>query len=131
MRFKINSYCVYIMTNKSNRVLYVGYTGNLQRRMTEHKNKLLEGFTSKYNVSKLVYYENADKLNDAKAREKQIKGWLRQKKIKLVESLNPDWEDLGEKLLKRNLDLLFNMRPFSPLKRESGYNHYRKLQAML
>jgi putative endonuclease len=80
------------MTNKSNRVLYVGYTGNLQRRMIEHKNKLLEGFTSKYNVSKLVYYENVNSADDAKAREKQIKGWLRQKKIKLVESLNPDWK---------------------------------------
>ncbi len=109
MRFKINSYDVYIMTNKSNNVLYVGYTNNLKRRAKEHKNKLIEGFTSKYNVSKLVYYENINTLDGAKAREKQVKGWLRQKKIKLIESINPNWEDLAEKhqLLNKNLDLLF------------------------
>jgi putative endonuclease len=93
------------MTNKSNHVLYVGYTNNLQRRVIEHKNKLIEGFTSKYNVSKHVYYESIGELSNAQVREKQIKGWLRQKKIKLIESLNPNWEDLGEKLrlLRKNL----------------------------
>ncbi len=95
------------MTNKSNNVLYVGYTNNLQRRVTEHKHKLIEGFTSKYNVSKLAYYENVGDLNNAKAREKQIKGWLRQKKIKLIESINPGWEDLAEKHQFLTWDLFF------------------------
>jgi putative endonuclease len=97
------------MTNKSNKVLYAGYTNNLQRRVKEHKIKLIEGFTSKYNVSKLVYYENVRGLGEAQSREKQIKGWLRQKKIKLIESLNPDWEDLAEKnkLFESKLDLKY------------------------
>jgi putative endonuclease len=99
------------MTNRSNKVLYVGYTNNLQRRVKEHKNKLIEGFTSKYNVSKLVYYENVNVLSEAQAKEKQIKGWLRQKKIKLIESINPNWEDLAEKnKLSKSLDLLFNYK---------------------
>jgi putative endonuclease len=99
------------MTNRSNKVLYVGYTNNLQRRVKEHKNKLIEGFTSKYNVSKLVYYENVNGLSEAQAKEKQIKGWLRQKKIKLIESINPNWEDLAEKnKLSKSLDLLFNYK---------------------
>ncbi len=97
------------MTNKSNKVLYVGYTNNIQRRVTEHRNKLIEGFTSRYNVLKLVYFENMNSHSSAKAREKQIKGWLRQKKIKLIESINPNWEVLEEKhhLLNKNYDLLF------------------------
>jgi putative endonuclease len=99
------------MTNRSNKVLYVGYTNNLQKRVKEHKNKLIEGFTSKYNVSKLVYYENVNGLSEAQAKEKQIKGWLRQKKIKLIESINPNWEDLAEKnKLSKSLDLLFNYK---------------------
>ena len=109
MKSKIYSYYVYILTNKSNNVLYVGYTNDLGRRITEHKNKLIEGFTSKYNVSKLVYYERVSGLSKAQAREKQIKGWLRKKKIELIESSNTNWEDLAEKnkLLENKLDLLF------------------------
>ena len=73
-------YYVYILTNKSNKVLYVGITNNLVRRVYEHKNKLVEGFTEKYNVNKLVYYDATADVKAAIAREKQIKGWLRQKK---------------------------------------------------
>ena len=76
----MKSYYVYIMTNKS-KTLYVGMTNNLERRVYEHKNKLIEGFTKKYNINKLVYYETFDNVNDAIRREKQIKGWLRIKKI--------------------------------------------------
>ena len=83
------------MTNKS-KTLYVGMTNNLERRVYEHKNKLIEGFTKKYNINKLVYYETFDNVNDAIRREKQIKGWLRIKKIKLIESMNPKWKDLSE-----------------------------------
>jgi putative endonuclease len=87
-------YYVYIMTNKS-RTLYTGVTSNLMRRVQEHKEKLIEGFTSKYNIHILVYYESTSSVYAALAREKQIKGWLRAKKIALIESENPEWKDLS------------------------------------
>jgi len=87
-------YYVYIMTNKS-RTLYTGVTNNLERRVYEHKNKLVPGFTSKYNITKLVHYEETNDVSIALAREKQIKGWLRSKKITLIESENPEWKDLS------------------------------------
>ena len=88
-------YYVYMMTNKS-RTLYTGVTNNLLRRVYEHKNKLIKGFTSKYNIQYLVYYEMTSSIDSAIAREKQIKGWLRTKKIALIESTNPKWKDLSE-----------------------------------
>ena len=88
-------YYVYIMTNKS-RTLYTGVTGDLMRRVYEHKNKLVQGFTSKYNIRYLVYYESTPSIYSALEREKQIKGWLRAKKIALIESSNPGWKDLSE-----------------------------------
>lgn len=88
-------YYVYIMTNKS-RTLYTGVTNNLMRRVYEHKKKLVEGFTSKYNIQFLVYYESTNDVHVALAREKQIKGWLRSKKIALIDSMNPKWKDLSE-----------------------------------
>ena len=91
-------YYVYIMTNKHNTVLYTGVTNNLRRRVWEHKEKLGGGFTSRYNVNKLVYYEDTADVRTAIAREKQIKGGSRQKKIDLVNSLNPDWRDLYDDL---------------------------------
>ena len=87
----------YIMSNKTNTVLYVGVTNDLTRRVSEHKNHLNKGFTSQYNVNKLVYYESFDGPNEAIAREKQIKGGSRQKKITLINNMNPKWEDLSEK----------------------------------
>jgi putative endonuclease len=83
------------MTNKS-RTLYTGVTNDLNRRVYEHKQKLIKGFTSKYNITKLVYYEEYNDINDAIRREKQIKGWSRKKKIELIESINPEWKDLSE-----------------------------------
>jgi putative endonuclease len=83
------------MTNKGNRVLYTGVTNDLQRRVYEHKNKLVKGFTKKYNVIKLVFYEVCNEIESAILREKQIKGWLRAKKIALIESMNPEWRDLS------------------------------------
>jgi putative endonuclease len=71
-------------------------TNNLQRRVYEHKHKLVEGFTAKYNITRLVYYEATPDVRSAIAREKQIKGWLRSKKIALIESMNPEWRDLSE-----------------------------------
>jgi putative endonuclease len=90
----MKTYYVYIMTNKS-RTLYTGVTNNLERRVYEHKHKIIPGFMSKYNITKLVYYEETDNINVAIAREKQIKGWLRAKKIALIESENPEWKDLS------------------------------------
>ena len=88
--------CVYIMTNKNNVVLYTGVTSNLFKRIAEHKDKLVPGFTRAYNVTKLVYYEEHNTMEEAIAREKQIKGGSRQKKIDLINSKNPEWEDLYE-----------------------------------
>ena len=88
-------YFVYIMTNKS-RTLYTGVTNNLERRVWEHKNKAIPGFTAKYNITKLVYYEEGTQVSEAIAREKQIKGWLRARKIALIESMNPEWRDLSD-----------------------------------
>jgi putative endonuclease len=82
------------MTNVS-RTLYTGVTGNLERRVYEHKHKLVPGFTSKYNITRLAYYETTTDVRSALEREKQIKGWLRSKKIALIESVNPKWEDLS------------------------------------
>ena len=88
---------VYILTNWNNRVMYVGVTSDLYKRLYEHKAQLADGFTKRYNVHKLVYYEQTEDVNAAIAREKQIKGWLRKRKDQLVESMNPAWEDLSEK----------------------------------
>jgi putative endonuclease len=88
-------YYVYIMTNRS-QTLYTGVTNNLQRRMYEHKHYLVAGFTSKYQITCLVYLEETFDVYAAIAREKEIKGWLRAKKIALIESMNPKWRDLSE-----------------------------------
>jgi len=87
-------YYVYIMTNHS-KTLYTGVTNDLIRRVYEHKNKMVEGFTKKYNITKLVYFEETGDVEAAIAREKRIKGWLRSKKIALIESANPKWKDLS------------------------------------
>ena len=88
-------YYVYIMTNNSG-TLYTGVTNDLQRRVYEHKYKVMPGFTQKYNITRLVYYDETPDVNAAIAREKQIKGWVRSKKIALIESANPHWQDLSE-----------------------------------
>jgi putative endonuclease len=90
---------VYIMTNKRNTVLYTGVTSNLIKRVYEHKEKLVEGFTKKYNINKLVYYEVFDDITNAITREKQIKAGSRRKKIELIESVNKEWKDLYEDLI--------------------------------
>jgi Predicted endonuclease containing a URI domain len=95
----MNQYYVYIMTNKS-KILYTGITNDLERRVYEHKHKLVRGFTSKYNIDKLVHFEATSDVQSAIAREKQIKGWLRSKKIALIESSNPEWRDLADDLFK-------------------------------
>lgn len=89
---------VYLVANKYNNVLYVGVTNNLIRRIYEHKNRLVKGFTHKYNVNRLVYYEVCPDILVAITREKQIKGWAREKKNKLINMMNPNWGDLYESL---------------------------------
>ena len=91
-------YFVYILTNFSNTVLYIGITNNLQRRLYEHKHKLVKGFTEKYNLNKLVYYEHTSDVLSAISREKQLKNWSRAKKIILINKLNPSWNDLSKEL---------------------------------
>ena len=91
-------YCVYLMTNKNNTVIYTGVTGDLKRRVFQHRNKLLVGFTQKYGVTKLVYYEVFYDPIRAIEREKQIKGGSRIKKIRLIENQNSGWEDLYGRL---------------------------------
>lgn len=90
------TYFVYIMTNYKNTVLYTGITNNITRRVFEHKNKLIPGFTAKYNINKLVYIEQFNNPSDAINNEKKIKGWIRKKKINLIESSNPKWDDLAK-----------------------------------
>ena len=89
-------YYVYILTNWNNKVLYTGATNNLERRLYEHRNELADGFTKRYHVHKLVYYDTTTDVTAAIAREKQIKGWTRQKKNALVETINPEWRDLSK-----------------------------------
>ena len=88
-------YYVYFLTNRTNTVLYVGVTNNLQRRLYEHKNELADGFTKRYHVHKLVYFETTTDVRAAIAREKQIKSWSRARKNALIETMNPKWEDLS------------------------------------
>jgi len=96
LSFKImKTYYTYILSSYS-RTLYVGVTNDLERRVYEHKNKLIDGFTARYNIDKLVHFESCVEIDGAIAREKELKGWLRKKKIELIEATNPNWNDLSE-----------------------------------
>ncbi|MDO8570234.1 MAG: GIY-YIG nuclease family protein [Candidatus Daviesbacteria bacterium] len=96
---QIKYYYVYIATNKINNVLYTGVTNNLVRRIYEHREKLVPGFTSQYNISKLVWFEVYEDIKEAINREKQIKGGSRKKKLDLIKSFNPSFEDLYENIV--------------------------------
>ncbi len=84
------------MSNRKDGTIYTGMTNDLERRVIEHKKKLIDGFTKKYNLTNLVYFEDTNSALSAIEREKQIKGWLRSKKIKLIEEMNPEWKDLSD-----------------------------------
>ncbi|PJE59905.1 MAG: hypothetical protein COU85_01165 [Candidatus Portnoybacteria bacterium CG10_big_fil_rev_8_21_14_0_10_44_7] len=100
---RVNRYCyIYILTNKTNKVLYIGVTNNLVKRLSERKNKMVDGFTKKYNLNKLVYIEQTDGIRSAIGREKQLKNWHRQWKINLIEKENPGWLDLSQKIFTRD-----------------------------
>ncbi|WP_299368290.1 GIY-YIG nuclease family protein [Winogradskyella sp.] len=92
----IHQYYLYMLTNKKNGTLYIGVTNDLERRMFEHKNKLVEGFTKKYNLTQLVYFETYQYVNDAIKREKNMKKWKREWKINLIENNNSNWTDLSK-----------------------------------
>ena len=96
----MRQFYVYIVTQRGRGVLYTGVTSDLVRRMYEHRHKLVPGFTSRYHLTRLVYFEVISEAPGAIAREKQIKGWLRQKKIDLIEAGNPEWVDLSERYLE-------------------------------
>ncbi|MFA6470344.1 MAG: GIY-YIG nuclease family protein [Bacteroidota bacterium] len=89
----MKKYYVYIMSNAS-RTLYIGMTNNLRTRISQHQEKLIPGFTERYNVTKLIYFEEYDDVRYTITREKEIKKWRREKKIKLIESMNPNWEEI-------------------------------------
>ena len=91
-------YYVYILTNQRNGTLYIGVTNSLMRRIAEHKKGIIKGFTKKYELNKLIYYEHYDYVNNAITREKRIKKWKREWKIKLIEKYNPNWDDLYEEM---------------------------------
>ncbi len=92
----MKEYCVYILTSRNDRVMYIGVTNDLTRRIYEHKQELIEGFTKRYHVHKMVYYEMTSDVKIAIEREKQLKHWVRAKKNALVETMNPEWKDLSE-----------------------------------
>ena len=92
-------YYLYILASKRNGTLYIGITNDIIRRVGEHKLKLIDGFTKKYNVTLLVYYEVFNDVNEAILREKRLKKWNRDWKIRLIESINPNWNDLTDKLI--------------------------------
>ena len=89
------TYYIYILASKRNGTLYIGVSNNLERRIYEHKNHLIKGFTEKYNVHMLVYFEQTDNIQSALQREKQLKKWNRKWKLNLIEKMNPDWKDLS------------------------------------
>jgi putative endonuclease len=95
----MKNYYIYILSNKRNDTLYIGVASNLIKRIQEHKNKLVDGFTKKYNVDKLVYYEQAEQINSALFREKALKKWNRKWKINLIEKENPNWNDLYDSII--------------------------------
>ena len=94
----MKTYYVYILASRKDGTLYIGFTNDLKRRVYEHKNNLVEGFTNKYNVNMLVYYEQTNDVNSAIQREKRLKKWERKWKIRLIEKMNPDWLDLFDSL---------------------------------
>jgi putative endonuclease len=96
-----NTYYIYIMASQRNGTIYIGMTNNLQRRVIEHRNGTASDFTRKYNVNKLVYFDYTENVNDAIAREAQLKNWHRKWKLNLIEKDNPNWEDLSIKIFEK------------------------------
>ncbi len=115
----MRDYYVYILTNESG-TLYTGVTNNLERRGYEHKCKLIEGFTKRYNITRLVYYESIGEVRGAIEREKQIKSWRRQKKLFLIQSTNPRWRDLSEGWYEERIPVAEGSDPSLPRRARPG-----------
>jgi len=116
------NFYVYIITNKTNKVLYIGVTNNLERRIYEHKNKLVPGFTQKYNINKLIHFEHFDNINDAIRREKQLKKWNRKWKEDLINENNPEWNNLHKEISDHpdnyREEMTQNIKEFAKLPKE-------------
>jgi len=111
----MKQYYVYILANKYNKIFYIGFTDDIERRINEHKNKMFEGFTKKYNVDKLVYFEKHLTMEEAQLREKRIKRWRKEWKKELIEKMNPKWNDLSQNFEKvltpvEKMDLIFGKK---------------------
>jgi putative endonuclease len=106
----MSEYYVYILSSRSS-TLYIGVTNDLIKRIYEHKEKFVEGFTKRYAIDRLVYYESGGSIESAIAREKQLKGWRRERKLALIESVNPDWQDLSLAFMSLVNDMLKNDKP--------------------
>jgi len=104
----LKTYYIYILASRRNGTLYIGITNNLVRRVYEHKNNLVKGFTLKYKVHRLVYYEQHDNVDSAIQREKQLKSWHRRWKIRLIEEMNPEWKDLYQDIMGLDSSLRWN-----------------------
>ena len=119
--FLTKNYYVYLLTNWNNNVLYVGVTNDLNRRIYEHKNKLIDGFSKKYNLNKLVYVEETNDINAAIAREKEIKKWRREKKNKLVNQINPMWivRFLPSVEMTRKIEMIGGIRFLAALRNDN------------
>jgi len=91
----MKTFYVYILTTKNNKMLYIGVTNNLERRVSEHKSNTIDGYTKQYNVTKLIFFQEFQTANEAIAAEKKIKGWMRIKKDTLINEFNPEWKELG------------------------------------
>ncbi len=101
-------YYVYILTNYKNKTLYIGITNNIERRICEHKNEIIEGFSKKYKLKKLLYYEEFEYIGDALVREKQLKNWHRKWKLNLIKNMNPDFCDLSEEWYNEDPETILN-----------------------
>lgn len=106
----MSEYYVYILSNRSS-TLYIGLTNDLMKRIYEHKEKFVDGFTKRYSINRLVYYESSENVESAITREKQLKGWRRARKIALIESVNPEWKDLSLEFLSPINDILKDDKP--------------------
>jgi putative endonuclease len=116
---RLTQFFVYIMTNKS-RTLYIGSTRDLEIRVEQHRSKVFDGFTARYNIDRLVYYEAALNVRAAIERERQLKGWTRAKKVALIDSMNPRWRDLSEEWRMDARDPSHSLRMTDPLARDAA-----------
>jgi len=123
----VRTYYIYIVTNKNNSVLYIGVTGDLEGRIYQHRERLIESFTKRYQCTKLLYYEDYPDPQSAIVREKQLKGWRREKKVALINRINPRWNDLFDELTADYDRDLLNKEKVKPLVVKSSRIRWKKV----